>query len=76
MNEKNGLSDYEQKVYDYLKGRGEIITAKIPNEFRGTISSLKHKGLIEVYKKRTSTLWSEKKHKFLRIKQLKRKIQN
>jgi hypothetical protein len=76
MNENHGLSDNEKKVYEYLKGRGEIITSKIPHEFRGTISSLKHKGLIEIYKKRTSTLWSEKKHKFLRTKQLLGKIKN
>ena len=67
LNKKYKLSDNEQKVYNYIKGKGEIITAKIPYRLRGTISTLRHKGLIEVYKKRTSTLGSEKKKKFVRI---------
>ena len=59
------LTDFEKKVYDFIKQSREVQTTNIPPRMRGAVSSLKNKGLIEVYKKRTS-LWKSRKRKFVR----------
>ena len=64
----NNLTEFERKVYEFIKRHGEIITVNIPPRMRGAIPNLKNKGLIEVYKKRTE-IRSLKKKKFVRVKE-------
>ena len=62
------LTDFEKKVYDFIKQLKEVQTTNVPPRMRGALPSLKNKGLIEVYKKRTS-LWTsiKKKRTFVRV---------
>jgi hypothetical protein len=62
------LTEFENKVYDFIKERGELLTSNIPPRMSGAIPNLKNKGLIEVYKKTTSR-WTSKRRKFIRIKE-------
>jgi hypothetical protein len=61
------LTDFERKVYNFIKRQGEMLTARIPTKMMGVIPMLRNKGLVEVFKKRTSE-WSFKKRKFVRLK--------
>lgn len=61
------LTGFEKEVYDFIKGRGEILTSNMPIRMSGAIPNLKNKGVIEVFKKRTSR-WASKKRKFVRIR--------
>ena len=55
INLKN-LSEIEKETYDFIKDVGEILTKNLPNRrMPGVIPSLKNKGLVEVYKKYTSS---------------------
>ena len=60
------LTEFEKKVYEFIKKSREVQTTNISPRMRGAVPSLKNKGLIEVYKKRTSP-WGSKKRKFVRI---------
>lgn len=64
----NDLTPLEREVYELIKKSGEILTTNVPSKMRGIIPNLINKGLIEVYKRRTSQ-WSPKKRKFLRAKE-------
>jgi hypothetical protein len=59
-------TDFEMKVYMFIKKHGELLTTNIPPKMMGAIPSLKNKGLIEVFKHRTS-IWNSKKRKRVRI---------
>jgi len=61
------LTAFERRVYEFIKGSGELLTTNVPSRMRGAVPNLVDKGLVEVYKRRTS-LWSSKKRKFLRVK--------
>lgn len=61
------LTTFERKVYEFIRRSGELLTTNIPLKMRGAVPNLVGKGLVEVYKRRTS-LWSSKKRKFLRAK--------
>jgi len=58
------LTRLEREVYELIKRSGEIMTIDVPDKLRGAIPNLVNKGLVEVYKRRTSR-WSQKKTKFL-----------
>ena len=62
------LTRLENEVYELIKRSGEMLTTSVPDKMRGAIPNLVNKGLVEVYKTRTS-LWSERKSKFLRVKE-------
>lgn len=62
------LSPLEREVYELIRRSGEILTRNVPSKMRGAVPNLINKGLIEVYKRRTSP-WSQKKTKFLRVKE-------
>lgn len=62
------LTSVESEVYELIKRSGEMMTTDVPSKMRGAISSLVSKGLVEVYKKRTSP-WADKKRKFVKIKE-------
>ena len=66
------LTEFEKDVYDFIKKRGELLTTNIPVKMMGAIPNLKNKGLVEVFKKRTSS-WSSKKKKFVKAKNNTRK---
>jgi uncharacterized membrane protein len=55
------LTEFEKTVYDFIKGHGEILTSNIPTRISGAIPSLENKGVIEVFKKNTSSWISKKK---------------
>ena len=62
------LTDFEEKVYIFIKKHGELLTTKIPVRMMGAIPSLKNKGFVKIFKRRTS-LWGQKKRKFVKIKE-------
>lgn len=62
-----GLTEFEREVYNFIKERGEILTSNIPPRMMGAVPTLKNKGLVEVYKRRTSP-WGSKKRKFVKAK--------
>ena len=61
------LTEFEQVVYDFVKAHEAILTSNIPRRMRGAIPDLKNKGVIEVFKKRTSR-WASKKRKFVKVR--------
>ena len=61
------LTDLEMEVYMFIKKRGELLTKSTPPKMMGAIPNLKNKGLVEVFKRRTS-LGSSKKRKYVRAK--------
>ncbi len=63
------LTDLEKDVYNFIKGRGELLTSNIPDKMSGVIPDLEKKRLVEVFKKKTSR-WSSRKRKFVRISRL------
>ena len=63
------LTPLERQVYELIKRSGEIMITDVPNKLRGVIPNLVNKGLVEVYKRRTSQWSGQKKRKFLRVKE-------
>lgn len=61
------LTAFEQEVYAFVKARGEILTTDMPRWMSGVIPNLKNKGVIEVFKKKTSR-WASKKRKFVKVR--------
>ena len=66
------LTEFEKDVYEFIRKRGELLTTNIPVKMIGAIPNLKNKGLVEVFKKRTSSL-SSKKRKYVKAKNHTRK---
>ncbi len=62
------LTKIERKTYNFIKEVGEIQTTNIQNkQMQGALSSLKNLGLVEFFKKYTSSYRSRKK-KFVRLR--------
>ena len=62
------LSETEKKTLDFIRDVGEIQTNNLLNKrMWGAIPNLENLGLVEVFKKYTSSFRSRKK-KFVRIK--------
>ena len=60
------LTEFEREVYEFIKKRGELLTTNMPARMMGAIPNLKNKGLVEVFKRRTSP-WGSKKRKFVKV---------
>jgi len=54
-----GLTEFEKKVYSFIKERGEVLISNVPSRMMGAVPNLKNSGLVEVYKKLT-TPWASK----------------
>ncbi|MFW6117209.1 MAG: hypothetical protein ACOC6G_01320 [Thermoproteota archaeon] len=69
MSESNPLSDIEKKTLEYIREK-EIVKTKELSDSRmsGAIPSLKNKGLVEIFKRRTSW-FSDRKQKFVTAKE-------
>jgi len=63
----DNLTEFEKDVYDFVKGRGEVLTSNVPARMSGVVSNLKNKRVIEVFKKSTCR-WASRKRKFVRIR--------
>ncbi|HUW47173.1 MAG TPA: hypothetical protein VMW36_00285 [Patescibacteria group bacterium] len=62
------LTEIERKTYEFIKSAGDIHPRDMPNRnMIGAISTLKHRGLVEIYRDYTSS-HQKKKKKFVRIK--------
>jgi len=60
------LTEFENKVLDFIKVQGEVQISNIPMRMLGTIPKLKNNGLVETFKKKT-TPWASKKQKFVKV---------
>ncbi|MFW6110689.1 MAG: hypothetical protein ACOC6H_01480 [Thermoproteota archaeon] len=69
MSESHSLSDIEKETLNYIKKK-EIVKTKELSDSRmsGAIPSLKNKGLVEIFKRRTSW-FSDRKQKFVTLKE-------
>jgi len=57
----------ERKTYEIIKEAGEVQPKNLPEpRIMGSVSNLKAKGLVTVFKKYTS--WAHKKKKFVKVK--------
>jgi hypothetical protein len=62
------LSIIEKKTYDFIKDEGEVQIRNLPDKrMIGAITSLKNKGMVEIYRKYTS-IFKRKKKKFVKVK--------
>ena len=59
------LTEFEKKVYDFIKEHNEIIVSDVPKNMKGAIPNLKNAGLIETFKKPV-TPWASKKQLFVK----------
>ena len=64
---ENALTPSERSLYEFIKKSGEVMTTNLPPKMMGALPRLVKKGLVEIYKKPT-TIWSNKKKKFVRAK--------
>ena len=62
-----GLTDVEREVYELILRAGDLMAKDVPFKLAGAVPRLVKKGLVEVYKRPTSSA-SRKKQKFLRAK--------
>jgi len=62
------ITEFEQKVYDYIKSYDELQVSNIPKMMWGAIPNLKTAGLVKTYKKPT-TPWASKKKTFVQALQ-------
>ena len=62
------ITEFEQKVYDYIKSYYELQVSNIPKMMWGAIPNLKTAGLVKTYKKPT-TPWASKKKTFVQALQ-------
>lgn len=58
------ITEFEKKVYDFIKAQGEVQVTNIPKMMWGAIPNLKNAGLVKTSKKPT-TPWASKKHTFV-----------
>ena len=58
------ITEFEKKVYDFIKVAGELQVSNIPKMMWGAIPNLKNAGLVKTYKKPTAP-WASKKHTFV-----------
>ncbi len=66
MSEEPELTPVEEKVYKMI-GNSEVMCKQIPQKLSGAIPALVKKGLVEVFKQRTSP-YTDKKAKYIRRK--------
>ena len=59
------LTEFEKKVYEFIKGHNEMIVSNIPKNMSGAIPTLITAGLIESFRKPTSP-WASKKKTFVK----------
>ena len=59
------LTDFEKKVYDFIKEHDEMIISNVPKHMRGAIPNLKNAGLLKTFKKPTAQ-WASKKKTFVK----------
>ena len=55
------LTEFEKKVYDFIKEHNEMIVSNVPKNMSGAIPNLINAGLIETFRKPTSPWESKKK---------------
>ena len=58
------ITEFEQKVYDYIKSYDELLVSNIPKRMWGAIPNLKNAGLVKTFKK-PATPWASKKQIFV-----------
>ena len=56
------LTEFEKKVYDFIKEHNEMIVSNVPKNMSGAIPNLINAGLIETFRKPTSP-WASKKRR-------------
>ena len=62
------LTEIEKKTYEFIRNAGSIHPRDMPDHnMVGAVSTLKHRGLVEIYRDYTSS-HQKKKKKFVRIK--------
>ena len=59
-------TEFEKKVFDYIKEQGEVLVSDVPKMMWGAIPNLKTAGLVETFKKPV-TPWASKKHTFIKV---------
>ncbi len=59
------LTEFEKKVYDFIKEHDEMIVSNVPKNMSGAIPNLITAGLIESFRKPTSP-WASKKKTFVK----------
>jgi hypothetical protein len=59
------ITEFENKVYDFIKVHDELLVSNIPKKMWGAIPNLKNAGLVKTYKKPT-TPWASKKQTFVK----------
>ena len=59
------LTEFENKVYDFIRERNEMIVSNVPKNMRGAIPNLKKAGLLETFRKPT-TQGASKKQMFVK----------
>jgi len=60
------LTEFEKKVYDFIKEHDEMIITNVPKDMSGAIPNLKSAGLIETFRKAASP-WASKKKTFVKV---------
>ena len=61
------LTEFEKKVYDFIKEHDEMIVSNVPKNMSGAIPNLINAGLLETFRKLTS-LWASKKKTFVKAR--------
>jgi hypothetical protein len=61
------LTEFEKKVYDFIKEHNEMIVSDVPKNMKGAIPNLKNAGLLETFRKPTNP-WASKKQLFVKTK--------
>jgi hypothetical protein len=59
------LTEFEKKVYDFIKAQGDVQVSNMPKRMWGAIPNLKNAGLVKTYRKPT-TPWASKKKTFVK----------
>jgi len=59
------LTEFEKKVYDFIKEHNEMIVSDVPKNMKGAIPNLKNAGLLETFRKPTNP-WASKKQLFVK----------
>ena len=60
------LTEFEKKVYEFIKEHNEMIVSNIPKNMKGAIPHLKNAELVKIFKKPT-TPWASKKKTFVKV---------
>lgn len=55
------LTDFEKRVYEFIKTHNEIIVSKVPKNMSGAIPKLKNAGLVKIFRKSMAQQSSKKK---------------